>query len=246
MTCIRRSRNRRPHYNQWSLRHSGCGPPCFTSSESADLTRCRQCTGTLSVDPPVSLPVKVRGPGPPLSNSGQCPLSLIVTWTASLNALFLWVQLYTAITIHVRHVHIFGIRQRRCEVDCPLCVPGVRRASNRVGRSGGPSHSPSRPGRVGRSRRSRLRRLRNAKSPVIKLRNRKKSVFRPPLAAHEARGSVGRSVRPRKFASPRAALRAAGRSVGGGDRVGNANVLKTWSVGQDAKCGQSTSHRRRI
>ena len=44
-----------PHYiNQWALRHSGCGPPGFTLSESAGLTQCRQCTGTLSVDPPSS------------------------------------------------------------------------------------------------------------------------------------------------------------------------------------------------
>ena len=56
-----------PQHNQWTPCHFGCGTSGSTQVESVGSPRYAQCTGTLSVGPPVSLPVKVRASGPPLS-----------------------------------------------------------------------------------------------------------------------------------------------------------------------------------
>ena len=52
----------------------------FTESESVGGPISLEVDSEISVDGAISLPVKVEGPGRSLSNSGQCPLSLIVPW----------------------------------------------------------------------------------------------------------------------------------------------------------------------
>ena len=52
----------------------------FTESESVGGPISMEVDSEISVDGAISLPVKVEGPGRSLSNSGQCPLSLIVPW----------------------------------------------------------------------------------------------------------------------------------------------------------------------
>ena len=52
----------------------------FTESESVEGPISLEVDSEISVDGATSLPVKVEGPGRSLSNSGQCPLSLIVPW----------------------------------------------------------------------------------------------------------------------------------------------------------------------